>query len=266
MAAVLSAYDAGDEPVRPAVQLAVKVLLERLATDHPGRSVEVRVPPYAAVQCVEGPRHTRGTPPNVIETDAEDLDHAGHRPPHLGARPATRSTRAGSGPTCRAASRSGRTGRADGLNAIKAGRPGALGAHRVLGRLGEGAQGVVFLAEAPDGTRVAIKLLRPDLVGDADARARFLREVSSAKRVARFCTAQVLDADAEGARPYIVSEYVDGPVAATASSPPRARARRRARTPGDRHRDRARRHPQGGHRPPRLQAAQRPDRRRRARG
>ena len=37
----------------------------------PGRSVEVRVPPFGAVQCVEGPRHTRGTPPNVVETDAE---------------------------------------------------------------------------------------------------------------------------------------------------------------------------------------------------
>jgi hypothetical protein len=48
----------------------VKLLLDRLAADFPGRSVEVRVPPYAAVQCVEGPRHTRGTPPNVIETDA----------------------------------------------------------------------------------------------------------------------------------------------------------------------------------------------------
>jgi len=68
--AVLAAYDAGREPVRPAARLAVKLLLDRLATDFPGRSVEVRVPPYAAVQCVEGPRHTRGTPPNVIETDA----------------------------------------------------------------------------------------------------------------------------------------------------------------------------------------------------
>lgn len=67
--AVLAAYDAGYEPVRPALRLAVKVLLDRLAADAPGRSVEVRVPPYAAVQCVEGPRHTRGTPPNVIETD-----------------------------------------------------------------------------------------------------------------------------------------------------------------------------------------------------
>jgi hypothetical protein len=67
--AVLAAYDAGEEPVRPAARLAVKILLGRLAADSPGRSVEVRVPPYAAVQCVEGPRHTRGTPPNVIETD-----------------------------------------------------------------------------------------------------------------------------------------------------------------------------------------------------
>jgi hypothetical protein len=67
--AVLAAYDAGQEPERPAVRLAVRLLLDRLAARYPGRSVEVRIPPYAAVQCVEGPRHTRGTPPNVIETD-----------------------------------------------------------------------------------------------------------------------------------------------------------------------------------------------------
>ena len=67
--AVLAAYDAGLEPVRPAAKLAVKLLLDRLATDAPGHAVEVRVPPYGAVQCVGGPRHTRGTPPNVIETD-----------------------------------------------------------------------------------------------------------------------------------------------------------------------------------------------------
>lgn len=45
------------------------MLLADLAARAPGRSVEVRVPPYGAVQCVAGPRHTRGTPPNVIETD-----------------------------------------------------------------------------------------------------------------------------------------------------------------------------------------------------
>jgi len=50
---------------------AVKHYLAVLAERHPGKSVEVRVPPYAAVQCVEGARHTRGTPPAVVETDPE---------------------------------------------------------------------------------------------------------------------------------------------------------------------------------------------------
>jgi hypothetical protein len=50
---------------------AVRFLLEELAARVPGRSVEVRVPPYGAVQCVPGPRHTRGTPPNVVEIDPD---------------------------------------------------------------------------------------------------------------------------------------------------------------------------------------------------
>jgi hypothetical protein len=54
----------------PTVALAVRFTLEELAVRAPGRTLEVRVPPYGAVQCVQGPRHTRGTPPNVIETDA----------------------------------------------------------------------------------------------------------------------------------------------------------------------------------------------------
>ncbi len=48
---------------------AVRFLLEELATLAPGNSVEVRVPPFGVTQCVAGPRHTRGTPPNVVETD-----------------------------------------------------------------------------------------------------------------------------------------------------------------------------------------------------
>ena len=52
------------------VATAVRFSLEELESRAPGRTLEVRVPPYGAVQCVEGPRHTRGTPPNVIETDA----------------------------------------------------------------------------------------------------------------------------------------------------------------------------------------------------
>lgn len=67
--AVLAAADTGDAPARPALALAVRGLAERLAETAPGRHVELRVPPYTAVQCVEGPRHTRGTPPNVVEAD-----------------------------------------------------------------------------------------------------------------------------------------------------------------------------------------------------
>ncbi|WP_435827675.1 sterol carrier family protein [Rothia terrae] len=55
---------------RPVRATAVRFLLEELATLAPGNSVEVRVPPFGVTQCVEGPRHTRGTPPNVVETDA----------------------------------------------------------------------------------------------------------------------------------------------------------------------------------------------------
>ncbi|MDQ1748540.1 MAG: hypothetical protein QOD07_2803 [Frankiaceae bacterium] len=66
LAAALGAEPALD---RDAVATAVRLLTGVLAERAPGRSVELRVPPYAAVQCVEGPRHTRGTPPNVVETD-----------------------------------------------------------------------------------------------------------------------------------------------------------------------------------------------------
>ncbi|WP_019818903.1 sterol carrier family protein [Saccharomonospora saliphila] len=58
-------------PARRDLATAVRLSLRALAADAPGRSVEVRVPPYAAVQCVAGPRHSRGTPPNVVETDPE---------------------------------------------------------------------------------------------------------------------------------------------------------------------------------------------------
>ncbi len=68
--AVLADLDAGRTPDTAALRDATRGLLGRLADRVPGRSVEVRVPPYGAVQCVPGPRHTRGTPPNVIETDA----------------------------------------------------------------------------------------------------------------------------------------------------------------------------------------------------
>ncbi|MGB6454602.1 MAG: serine/threonine-protein kinase [Streptosporangiaceae bacterium] len=87
--------------------------------------------------------------------------------------------------------------------------PRDVGGYRLLGRLGEGGQGVVFLADSPAGSRAAVKLLPPTT--DPQVRSRFLKEVAAAQRVARFCTAQVLDAGIFERRPFIVSEYVDGP-------------------------------------------------------
>jgi hypothetical protein len=55
---------------RSTLALAVRYTLQLLAEQAPGGTVEVRVPPHGAVQCIEGPKHTRGTPPNVVETDA----------------------------------------------------------------------------------------------------------------------------------------------------------------------------------------------------
>ncbi|MFD0685270.1 serine/threonine-protein kinase [Actinomadura fibrosa] len=97
------------------------------------------------------------------------------------------------------------------VGALRSGDPERLGPYALIGRVGEGGQGTVFLAADEDGRQVAIKLLHAELTSDDKARARFLRELEVAKRVAPFCTAQVLDADADGERPYIVSEYVRGP-------------------------------------------------------
>jgi hypothetical protein len=60
----------GPAPTKESTATAVRYLLQLLAEEAPGNTVEVRVPPFGAVQAIEGPRHTRGTPPNVIETDA----------------------------------------------------------------------------------------------------------------------------------------------------------------------------------------------------
>ena len=67
---LLAAWDAGDQPERVAVRAVVKASLAELVEKAPGRAVEVRVPPHAAVQAVEGGTHRRGTPPAVVECDA----------------------------------------------------------------------------------------------------------------------------------------------------------------------------------------------------
>jgi len=66
----LERYDAGSAE-RPDLKLLTKELLKLLVAKAPGHAVEVRVPPYGAVQCIEGPRHTRGTPGAVVELPAE---------------------------------------------------------------------------------------------------------------------------------------------------------------------------------------------------
>ena len=71
VAAVRASLAAGQAADSPELTTAVRFLLEELAARAPGNSVEVRVPPFGATQCIEGPRHTRGTPPNVVEMSAE---------------------------------------------------------------------------------------------------------------------------------------------------------------------------------------------------
>lgn len=71
LASVTAAREAGEKTPRAATATAVRYLLQLLAEKAPGRSVEVRVPPYGAAQVIQGPRHTRGTPPNVVEMTAD---------------------------------------------------------------------------------------------------------------------------------------------------------------------------------------------------
>jgi serine/threonine protein kinase len=91
------------------------------------------------------------------------------------------------------------------------GDPQRLGRYAVLGRLGEGGMGVVHLGQAEDGRLVAIKVIREEYAADPGFVERFRREAQAARRVARFCTAQVLDVSFDAERPFLVTEYVEGP-------------------------------------------------------
>ncbi|TMR06488.1 serine/threonine protein kinase [Actinomadura soli] len=94
---------------------------------------------------------------------------------------------------------------------LEPGDPRALGQYEVVGRLGAGGQGAVFLGRTPGGEYVAVKLLHAQMANDPAARARFTREVAAAQKVEPFCTARVLEADVHGDQPYVVSEFIDGP-------------------------------------------------------
>ncbi|ROO90226.1 serine/threonine protein kinase [Actinocorallia herbida] len=93
---------------------------------------------------------------------------------------------------------------------LRPGDPVQLGPYRLVGRLGEGGQGVVYLATATSGEQVAVKRLHTRFSGDNRARAAFAHELESAQKVDPFCTARILTADVEGDVPYIASEYIHG--------------------------------------------------------
>ncbi|PSL00842.1 serine/threonine protein kinase [Murinocardiopsis flavida] len=94
---------------------------------------------------------------------------------------------------------------------LRTGDPHELGAYRLLGRLGRGGMGTVYLAKDTADRNVAVKLIHPDISDDTDFRRRFAREVEAARKVARFSTAGVIDAQLDGDPLFIVSEYVPGP-------------------------------------------------------
>ncbi|HET6481733.1 MAG TPA: serine/threonine-protein kinase [Actinoplanes sp.] len=89
--------------------------------------------------------------------------------------------------------------------------PIRLGAYDLIGRLGQGGMGTVFLARGADQALVAIKMIRPEFADDPEFRGRFRSEVNRAQQVPPFSTAAVLDADPEHTPPYLVVDYVDGP-------------------------------------------------------
>jgi serine/threonine protein kinase/outer membrane protein assembly factor BamB len=100
---------------------------------------------------------------------------------------------------------------APGLSPLHSGDPRAIAGYRLAGRLGQGGQGVVYLGYGSGGEKVAVKLLHASFGADPTVRARFAREVETARQVASYSTAQVLTADVEGTQPYIVSEFIKGP-------------------------------------------------------
>jgi eukaryotic-like serine/threonine-protein kinase len=103
------------------------------------------------------------------------------------------------------------------VGARQPGDPKRLGPYELVGRLGQGGMGVVFLGrERRGGRRAAVKAIRPELAGDPAFAARFRREVEAARRVDSPRVARVLGADPAGPRPWLATEYVDGPTLAGA--------------------------------------------------
>ena len=89
--------------------------------------------------------------------------------------------------------------------------PAWVGRYRLVARLGAGGMGVVYLAETRDGQPVAVKVLRPELADNPEFRTRFGREVTALTRIQGMCTVRVIEADTEAPKPFLVTEYADGP-------------------------------------------------------
>lgn len=96
------------------------------------------------------------------------------------------------------------------MTTLRPGDPQALGSYRLVGLIGRGGQGIVYLGESVAGTPVAIKVPHARFAGDEDAVQRFVGQVTATQRVPPFCTARVLDVGVEAGVPYVVSAYVPG--------------------------------------------------------
>ncbi|MET9573771.1 serine/threonine-protein kinase, partial [Streptomyces virginiae] len=97
------------------------------------------------------------------------------------------------------------------MHPLEAGEPRTIGTYRLLGRLGAGGMGRVYLGRSAGGRTVAVKIVHPHFASDEEFRARFRREVEAARRVGGEWTAPVLDADPEAAVPWVATGYVAGP-------------------------------------------------------
>lgn len=97
------------------------------------------------------------------------------------------------------------------LRPLQPGDPERVGGYPLLGCLGAGGFGRVFLGVSRDGRQVAVKVIRPEYATDAEFRSRFRREVRAARRVSGLYTAAVVDADPDATPPWMVTAYIPGP-------------------------------------------------------
>ncbi|MGW5682999.1 protein kinase domain-containing protein [Nonomuraea sp. NPDC003754] len=97
------------------------------------------------------------------------------------------------------------------MDPVRNGDPRQIGPYRLIGHLGSGGMGRVFLARSRGGRAVAVKVVHAELAGDAEFRRRFAEEVTAARRVGGFYTAEVVDADPEADPPWLATAYIPGP-------------------------------------------------------